>query len=232
MLRQLALSVALLSAAPLAFAADGPYPPQINYAIYRQGQQIGRHTVTFEHKGPVKIVKGDCEVEVRALGVAAYRYSYRSQEEWNGDQLQSLRATTDDNGKRFTVAAERREGSLVVERTASAPAPTAALADQGYQGPDVSHQVLPGSLLPTSGWNFGQVKQNTLLNTENGKVAHVQVTPAGRETVQMPSGSVLATRYRYTGDLQMDQWFDDKGRWVKGTFTAFDGSTIEYILQQ
>jgi hypothetical protein len=28
----------------------------------------------------------------------------------------------------------------------------------------------------------------------------------------------------------MDQWFDDAGRWVKNSFTASDGSTIEYVL--
>jgi hypothetical protein len=231
MLRLLALTVALLLAGPLASAADLPYPSRITYAIYRDGQQIGRHTVTFGHKGPLKVVTVDCQVEVKALGVAAYRYSHRGYEEWNGDRLQSLQAQTDDNGKRFTVAAERRGGELVVERTAPAATATAAL-DQGYQGPNVSRQVLPGTLLPTSGWNFGQVKQTALLNTENGKVAHVQVTPAGQEMVRMPSGSVETTRYRYTGDLRMEQWFDAKGRWIKGTFTAFDGSTIEYILQE
>jgi len=86
--------------------------------------------------------------------------------------------------------------------------------------------------MPTSQWNFRQVQQTALLNTQLGTVAQIQVTPAGRETVRTPGGSISATRYRYTGDLRMDQWFDDRGRWVKGTFSAFDGSTIEYILQE
>jgi hypothetical protein len=232
MLRLLGMIIAALLASPGAFAADSPYPSRISYAIYREGQLIGRHNVTFEHKGPLKQVKVDCEVEVKALGVTAYRYSHHAVEEWNGEQLQSLRTKTDDNGKRYTVTADRRDGALMVERTAPTVAPTAATADQGYRGPEVSRQVLPGNTLPTSGWNFGQVHQSALLNTENGKLAHVQVTPAGQETVQMPSGPVQATRYRYTGDLTMDQWFDAKGRWVKGIFTAFDGSAIEYILQQ
>jgi len=224
------MTVALLVAGPVAFAAD-PYPSRVTYAISREGQPVGRYIITFEHKGGLKIVTADCQVEVKTLGVAAYRYSHRGREEWNGEELQSLKAQTDDNGKKFTVAAERRGGELVVERTAPAAVATAA-ADQGYQGPDVNRQVLPGTLLPTSGWNVGQVKQSALLNTESGKVAHIQVTPAGQETVQTPSGSVTATRYRYTGDLKMEQWFDAKGRWIKGTFTAFDGSTIEYILQE
>ncbi|TMJ28116.1 MAG: hypothetical protein E6G95_09425 [Alphaproteobacteria bacterium] len=217
MLRLMAMTVVLLATGAAASAADDPYPSRISYAIYRGGQQVGRHIVTFENKGPIRLVTAACEIEVRSLGVIAYRYLHRSREEWNGEQLQALRATTDDNGKQFTVSVERRGGVLVVERTAPASMPTAAMADQAYRGPDVSRQSLPANLLPTSGWNT---------------VARVRVTPAGQETVRMPSGSVPATRYRYTGDLRMEQWFDDRGRWVKGTFTAFDGSTIEYILQE
>lgn len=30
----------------------------------------------------------------------------------------------------------------------------------------------------------------------------------------------------------MDRWFDDRGRWVCSRFVAFDGSTIDYVLQE
>jgi hypothetical protein len=51
---------------------------------------------------------------------------------------------------------------------------------------------------------------------------------------QLPPPNVLARmRQLYAHAVRyMDQWFDERGRWVKGTFTAFDGSTIEYILQE
>ena len=231
MLRLLAASAVLLATGP-ALAADPAYPSKVTYAIWRDGHRIGQHIMTFEDKGPSKLVTIECQVEVRALGVPAYRYSHRGREEWVGGHLQSLHTTTDDNGQRFKVAAERRGEALVVERTSPAPVPTAALADQGYRGPDLQREAMPASLLPSSGWNIGQVHQSTLLNSQYGTLARVQVAKAGRETVQAAGGSVQTTRYRYTGDLRMEQWFDDKGRWVKGTFTAFDGSTIEYILQE
>jgi hypothetical protein len=232
MLRLLAATAVLLAAGGAALAADLPYPSQVRYAIYRGGHVIGQHTISFDHKGPLQVVTIDCDIDVRALGVSAYRYVHRGREEWNGDELRSMRASTDDNGQRFTVAAEHRGGSLVVERTAPAKPPTAALSDQGYRGPDVSREAMPAGLMPTSQWNFRQVQQTSLLNTQHGTVVQVQVTPAGRDTVRTASGSISATRYRYTGDLRMEQWFDDRGRWVKGTFSAFDGSTIEYILQE
>ena len=94
-------------------------------------------------------------------------------------------------------------------------------------------EVMPASTLPTSHWNVRQIGQTMLLNTQNGARAHLQVTPLGREKVKTaPPGWIDANHYRYSGELAKDQWFDDRGRWVKTTFKASDGSTIEYILQE
>jgi len=215
-----------------ALAADSPYGAQASYAIYRGGAQIGRHIITFRNDGAQQIVTSACDIEVKALGVSAYRYVHRNREQWSGDQLQSLRTSTDDNGQKFTVSAEQRGGGLLVERTAVAKTAAAALADQGYRVPDVNRQAMPAGIIPTSQWNLRQVQQTSLLNTQYGTVAEVQISQVGREIVRMANSSVTAMRYRYTGDLRMEQWFDDRGRWVKGTFAAFDGSTIEYILQE
>ena len=133
-------------------------------------------------------------------------------------------------GLASAVSAQRVGANLKVEHTTSGPVATAAY--DGFQVPDISHEMLPGATLPTSQWNFRQVKQTTLLNTQYGTPARVTITPAGRETVRTSTRNVEATRYSYTGDLRGSQWFDDHGRWVKGAFVAFDGSTIEYILQE
>ena len=147
MLRLLPTTAVLLAACGTALAADLPYPSQVRYAIYRGGNVIGQHTIKFEHKGPLQVVTIDCEIDVRTFGVSAYRYVHRGREEWNGEQLQSMRASTDDNGQRFSVTAEHRGGNLVIERSAPARTPTAAVADQGYQGPDVHREAVPASLM-------------------------------------------------------------------------------------
>jgi hypothetical protein len=222
--------IALIAAAPAALAADQPYPPVVTFAVYRNGENVGRHVITFEKKGTSQVVTVDTEITVRALGVAAYRYVHHANEVWVGDQLQSMQATTDDNGRKYTVSAQRVGVNLKVEHTTSGPVATAAY--DGFQVPDVSRETLPATTLPTSQWNVLQVKQSTLLNTQFGTPSHVAIAPAGRETVRTSARSVEATRYSYTGDLHGNQWFDDRGRWVKGAFTAFDGSTVEYILQE
>jgi len=230
MSRWLALSAALLGMGSPAVAQDAPYPPVVTFAIFRNGENIGRHVINFQQKGDARIVTVDVDITVKALGVAAYRYVHHSNEVWIGDQLQSLQSTTEDNGRKFSVSAQRVGANLKVEHTNTGPVASAAY--DGFQAPDITRETLPASTMPTSQWNFRQVKQTTLLNTQYGIPAHVKVVAGPRELVRTSKGSVEARRYSYSGDLHMDLWFDDHNRWVKGTFAAFDGSTVEYILQE
>jgi hypothetical protein len=228
--RLLLLSLALFGMSPTSFAADSPYPPVITFAVYRNGENVGRHVLTFAQKGGSQVVTIDSDITVRAMSLVAYRYIHHGNEIWAGEQLQSLQASTEDNGRKFTVAAQHVGSHLKVERTTAGPVAAAAL--DGFQVPDISRESLPASLMPTSQWNIRQVKQTALLNTQYGTVAHVRVVPGSREQIRTSTRSIEAMRYSYNGDLRMDLWYDDRGRWVKGVFVAFDGSTIEYILQE
>jgi hypothetical protein len=128
------------------------------------------------------------------------------------------------------VKARQEAGSIAVVRDGSAPKLSAN--DIGFQQGAARQETLPPGLMPSTHWNLNQVKQSAILNSQNGALAKVQITPRGRETVKTAKGTLEATRYSYTGDVEMDQWFDDRGRWVKAAFKASDGSTIEYILQE
>jgi Family of unknown function (DUF6134) len=196
-----------------AGAQDPPYGPTLSFAVYRNGEAIGRHMLAFQHNGPDLTVSATVDFTVKVMGFTAYRYSHRGQEVWTGDTFQSTSTQTDDNGTKYAVRAQRTANGIDVQRTSG-------------------REVMPAGTLPTSHWNVRQLAQTTLLNTQNGSLAHVQVAPLGRERVKTATGWIDATRYRYSGDVTKDQWFDDRGRWVKTTFKASDGSTIEYILQE
>ena len=92
--------------------------------------------------------------------------------------------------------------------------------------------TLPADLLPSTHWNFEQVRRTALLNSQTGTIAKVTVAAAAAESVRTARGSLQAARFAYAGDIRMSQWFDERGRWVKSAFQVFDGSTIEYILQE
>jgi hypothetical protein len=208
-----ALLLAVVGPITASGAQDLPYGPTLTFAVYRNGEAIGRHSLAFQHSGSNLTVATSIDFAVKVLGLTAYRYTHRAQEVWSGEAFQSVASQTDDNGKKFSVRAQKTAAGLDVRRNAE-------------------HEVMPAGLLPTSHWNVRQVGQSNLLNTQDGTRAQVQITPLGREKVKTASGWIDATHYRYTGDVAKDQWFDDRGRWVKTTFKASDGSTIEYILQE
>jgi hypothetical protein len=235
MRRRLAAAVILsvLGSTSVSAANDFPYGQTLGFTVYRNGQEIGRHTLSFAQDGANRVVTTTLNLAVKAMGITAYRYVHADKEVWNGDTLQALDSQTDDNGKKYKVHVQRGAKGLTVDRESPPDAFNASTADQGLQPPTFEHETLPADILPTSHWNIAQVKRSVLLNTQYGTQAHVQITPMGREPVKTSSGATLeATRYHYTGDIRMDQWFDDRGRWVKGTFSAPDGSTIDYVLQE
>ena len=213
-MRLFLLAVLLTLSSALASAAGAlPYDSSLSFVAYRNGEPIGRHTVTFERDGGQLKVSTSIDLAVKFMGFTAYRYSHRAQEVWADDSLVSLASTTNDNGTKHNVTATRQAGDITVDH-------------------DGKRTVLPAKNLPSSHWNIEQVRQSMLLNTQKGIEAKVNITRGARENVKTLSGFVAATRYTYSGDVVMDQWFDDRGRWVKTSFKASDGSTIEYVLQE
>lgn len=214
MYRSIATAMLVMAGAVAAASAqDQPYGPTLTFAVYRNGEPIGQHALAFQHSGPNVTVSTTIDFAVKILGVTVYRYSHRGREMWCDDAFQFASTRTDDNGTKYAVHAQRTANGIDVQRTSG-------------------REVMPADMLPTTHWNIRQIGQTTLLNTQNGSRMHFQVTPLGRERIETATGWLDANHYRYSGDVTKDQWFDDRGRWVKSVFKAFDGSTIEYILQE
>lgn len=228
----LILAAAGTATATASAAQDTPYGTSLSFIAYRNGEPIGRHSLSFQRNGQELKVATTIDLAVKVLGFTAYRYSHRAQETWNGDMFQALSSQTDDDGKKMTVQAQRTPAGMEVVRSARAETSQGASMDQGLKRDGTVREIVPVELLPSSHWNFRQINQSALLNTQTGAKANVQITPMGREQIKTANGTIAAMRYRYTGDVTKDQWFDDRGRWVKTSFTGSDGSKIEYILQE
>lgn len=228
----IAVIVTMLAGQAVAAADDFPYPQTQIFTATRNGEQIGTHTLSFAGNGGQRTVTVAIDFAVKVVGVTAYRYTHRSQEVWSGDQLRSLTGQTDDNGKRYLLQINRAGDKLAIEREEILPFIQAAIMDQGLPKRQVVKETAPGTVLPTSHWNMRQTKESVLLNTQYGTQSKFAVTQIGRESIQTSKRTLQAMRYRYAGDVKLDQWFDDKGRWVKATFVAPDGSSIEYTLQE
>jgi hypothetical protein len=209
------------SAQDTAFASpqDAVYGPSHTFAAFRNGERIGTHTLSFKREGSQLVVSTSVDLAVKLMGFTAYSYTHRGREIWNGSDLVAVDTSTNDDGKQYVVRALRQGESLVVD----SHTPEA----KGYR------RSLVTGILPSTHWNLRQTAQSKLLNSQKGTIDPVRVTQVGRGSVTTASGAVEATHYRSDGKdgFAMDQWFDARGRWVKTTFTAHDGSLIEYVLQ-
>lgn len=200
------------AAAPSAARATDPftlYGPRIEFAVRRNGAPVGSHVVRFDTGSQGVKVTSVFDLKIDFLFFTAYHYRYESDSVWNHDKLIRLRAVTNDDGAKTTVEAAWRDEKFVIE---------------GPQG----EASLGHGLYPTDHWNPGVLATSRVLNTITGRVNDVRIVPQGTDHIVAEGRIIAATHYRYTGDLQNDVWYDERGHWVKLRFKAKDGSTIDY----
>ena len=219
--RAAALGAALLSmfAAPPESRASAPaadvsdpvalYGDEIRFDVLRNGVDAGFHTVRFAKAEDGLRVAATFQLEVQFLFFTAFRYVYRSEALWRDGGLARLDVAIDDGGTARSLHAVAKGGRLFVT------------------APDAAFDTDAG-LLPTNHWNAGVLTQDRVLNTLTGRVNQVRIEPQGDDAVSTEQG----TRFRYTGDLDTEVWYDNHGRWVKMRFTGRDGSTIDYVCRR
>lgn len=77
-------------------------------------------------------------------------------------------------------------------------------------------------------WHRGVLSETQIFNTITGDVSQVSLTKIGAEILDNGSKTIEATRYRYSGDIEADVWYDNEGLWARLQFKGEDSSTIDY----
>lgn len=189
------------------------YGSEIRFDVERDGDVVGQHVVTFTRTDDGFRVDSRADVDVQLLFIPAYTLRYQAQEVWDDGELQSLDASTIEDGDQRHVQATRDADGLRVESS----------TEGTYEAPPI---------LPISHWNAALLRGGPMLNMMNGEVSDIAVVDAGVDTVATRSGSLRARRYVYSGDLNGEIWYDSEGRWVKLRFEANDGSVIDYVCRR
>ncbi|HEX6119594.1 MAG TPA: DUF6134 family protein [Dongiaceae bacterium] len=215
--------ISVLALCPSAASmADGKVPPaddplrlygnEIQFDVERDGNVVGRHIVTFTRTDQGVLADSRVDVDVGLLFLSAYRFRYQAHALWRDGELQSIEASTNENGDYRHVEATRDAAGLLVRSSGGT-----------YEAP-----LVP----PTSHWNAAELKGGLVLNTMTGELDKIQVFDQGLDTVATRGGSLRARHYLYSGDLNGEIWYDSEGRWVKLRFRANDGSIIDYVCRR
>jgi hypothetical protein len=142
--------------------------------------------------------------------INAYRYRHSGNEVFRNGCLQKIRATIDDNGKRYRV-----EGSSLGE------------------GLRIEHQDgierAEGCLMTFAYWDPAFLDQKHLLNAQTGELEGVRVRRKGKEPIEVGNRKVSATRYALTTDkLTIDLWYNDSLGWVGLSSDTGKGRRLVY----
>lgn len=208
-----AAAAAVQAAYPTGLDPLPLYGPAVRYDILREGEKVGAHELRFRQTPQGLEIESRSQIEVNLLFLTAYSFRYQSVEHWRDGRLAMLYAATNDNGETSRVEARDAAGAL------------------RFRGASGSWQMAASSILPTTHWAMPRPGPAELLNTLTGNINRVTIAEAGREPVDLGGQTREARRFVYSGDLEVESWYDDAGRWVKLRFRAEDGSLIEYVCR-
>jgi hypothetical protein len=202
---------------PTDYASEFPdpielYGDKIAFDVFRGDERVGTQTVRFSRAGEDLIVSSRFEIKIDILFFTVYRFLYQSDAIWRDGNLRELNVEVDDNSEVFWLKAKRHSGVTDIRSTFS---------NASYEG----------NLYPTNHWNARVLQETRVLNTLTGLVNSVRIDARDREVVQTERGKIEATRFSYSGDLETEVWYDDRGRWVKMRFDSRDGTKIDYVCR-
>ena len=170
------------------------------FKVYRAGSEIGRHSVEAITNGDRLSVRIEVDLAVKFLGITAYRYTHRNNEEWVAGALQSLNSSTNDDGEKAYVRLTRSADSFAIDAS-------------GYKG-DLSLDAAPSSY-----WNHRSLEAPTWFSTQSGIPLDINIQKAGEEAG--------LKRWKVTGEVSIDLFYDDQNEWRGSQFDG-KGEDITY----
>ena len=196
----------------LLLLAEAPASAEtLRYAIMRNGDQIGTHTVEITRKGTETSVSLNTNLAVKVLFITAYHLQTQDSERWVNGRLVALKSTTDNNGTRHNVSVVSKPSGLEI--------------DADGKTSQLDPNTVTGSL-----WNADILHHMQFLDAQDGQVLPLTVIDNGPDDVSVAGHPVKAHHYTLKSRYSQDVWFDDHQRLVQVKIVGSDGSVISYAL--
>ncbi|MEE8559428.1 MAG: DUF6134 family protein [Alphaproteobacteria bacterium] len=186
----------------------GTYKYVINHPLYGD---IGTFTNTISRDGGEVVVDTRLRVAVRLLFIVVYRLEADRREVWRDGRLAAYDSLTNDNGTDVRVAGRAEGEKFIIE---------------GPQG----RIEAPAGVHPSNPWSIGITRAGAVMAAETGRLPRVTVTGGEARTVKVGGREVKARRFRVTGDMELEIWFDRNDVAVRFAY-ASGGDRLVFTLQ-
>lgn len=193
-----------------AVHGDAGAQQDVIFDILKDGVRVGAHKLSITQQGARMLVDVRVRVKVKVGFITAFSYWHRDREEWDGNRLVHLDARTENNGREDFVTARRGDDGLLVTSSNG-------------------KYIAPADVMSSSYWRFDTVRQNSLLNTQTGRLTDIRVRDCGRDHLQYYGHEIAAHHFLLQGKkLDCDIWYGVKtGQWLGLAFKTH-GADITY----
>ena len=195
--KSLTITVASAALALLTAWAPARANEVLRFQVSLDEKPIGEHSFRIADGGDTTRVSSRAAFDVDFLFINAYRYRHSSTEVFRDGCLAEIDASTDDNGKQFTVAGSAVGDAFRIESKDGTERATGCVKTFAY-------------------WDPSFLDQRRLLNPQTGDLEAVQVSSKGSDRIEVEDGRELpAQRYALsTDELTIDVWYNDDLGWV------------------
>ena len=195
-------------------AANGP-EQDLLFRVMLDDREVGYHRFRVFQQDGREIVEIDAEFKVTFLAIPVYRYDHRNREVWRDGCLESMVSATDDDGDKFEVEGRQQENGFAIETL------------EGEQ------RIEADCVMSFAYWNPEFLRQDMLLNAQNGEYLAMTVEAGGGETLKLPGREVATDRYRLGNaaeEIDITVWYArDSGRWLSLESRVEGGRVIRYL---
>ena len=202
-------TVAAFVCALLPHYAGASSSKEWRFEVFLDDDPIGFHHFELSASGDTRELRGEARFLVKLLGFTVYDYRHQNLELWQDDCLQSIEASTDDNGEDLFVRGSRDGEGMHLQSSNGS-------------------RDMPGCIMSFAYWNPAILDQQQLLNAQTGEYLDISVQPLGEQTLQLQGREVPALHYRLsTNENDIDLWYSSDRDWLALSTTS-GGRQLHY----
>ena len=183
------------------------------FRVFLDDREIGHHHFSLTRDGDQEELSTVAKFDVTILKIPFFRYRHDNVERWNGDCLQQISSSTDQNGTRYTVDGRATaKGFQIVTNT--------------------GEQELPACVSTFAYWDKSFLQRPRLLNSQTGEYLDVEVDYLGEKPLALKESPMPAHHYRLTAkQLNIEIWYSDDDRWLALQSTTEGGRLLRYVAE-
>ena len=182
---------------------------RIEFDIYRNNKNIGKHIFSFKKSGEQLFVESEINFEIKKLGVVLYKYHVKGVEIYKEGELIKFNSKTEQNSKSKYVNLNLKNDEYIIDGSS-------------YKG------KAPTNYLLGTWWNHSIIKAPSQISAVSGRIINQKVTFLGKESITIGDQTYNALHFNFSSSdkklnknkkLNTDVWYDEKTlNWIKASF--------------